>query len=482
MYTLAVGLQPSVVRAAVAGALASLAWLTARPRDRWYFLLLGAAALLAWNPYNVLDPGFQLSFTAVVAIFVVVPRLERRLAGYPIPTRLAAAIAVSGACALVTAPILLLQFGTLPIYSVAANALVEPVVGPLLGLALVAALLDPLAPSAAAALAWLDGWLAAYVAGCARLVGTLPGAQVSSLPVLAGLAAVGGLLYAFPRLRPPRAYRAAALVVLGLLVVVGWRLRPGQPPPPPPNGLRVTFLDVGQGDSELIQVKQGAVLVDAGPPEADVGSQLRRLGVRRLAALVLTHPHRDHVGGVAGALERVGADMLLDPREPAPGYDEREAIAAAREHEVPVVAARRGEVYRLGRLRLRVLWPDGPGLPGEDPHDHCVVVLASYGDVDALLPGDAESPVTSPLRPPPVEILKVAHHGSADPGLPALLLQLHPRIAVVSVGAHNDYGHPTASTLGALADAPGLMTYRTDLDGRVVVESDGKRIWVHTER
>ena len=99
-YVLAVGWQPSVVRAGVAGVLASLAWLTSRPSDRWYFLLLGAALLLAWSPYSLLDAGFQLSFAAVAAIFLVVPRLQQTLAGYPVPHSLAEVVAVSGACGL----------------------------------------------------------------------------------------------------------------------------------------------------------------------------------------------------------------------------------------------------------------------------------------------------------------------------------------------------------------------------------------------
>src|SRR6266545_2810368 len=120
-YVLAVGWQPSVVRAGIAGALASLAWLASRPQDRWYFLLLGAAILLAWNPYSLLDAGFQLSFAAVAAIFVAVPRLERSLEGYPLPHSLAEVVAVSAACGLATAPILLAQLGSVPLYSIPAN-------------------------------------------------------------------------------------------------------------------------------------------------------------------------------------------------------------------------------------------------------------------------------------------------------------------------------------------------------------------------
>jgi competence protein ComEC len=109
-------------------------------------------------------------------------------------------------------------------------------------------------------------------------------------------------------------------------------------------------------------------------------------------------------------------------------------------------------------------------------------MVASFRSVDTLLTADAESNVTGSLHAPPVEILKVGHHGSSDPGLPRLLSQIRPKIAVISVGAHNDYGHPSPSTIAALQAVPGLVLYRTDRDGRIVVESDGARISVRTER
>jgi competence protein ComEC len=477
-YVLAVGWQPSVVRAGVAGALVSLAWLAARPADRWYFLLLGAAVLLAWNPYSLLDAGFQLSFAAVAAIFVAVPRLQRSLAGYPIPRSLAEVVAVSGACGLATAPILLTQFGAVPLYSIPANALAAPVVGSMLGLALVTALVDPVAPPLAAVLAVVNGWLAAYLAGCARVVGGLPYAAVSARTALLVLGVVLGLGLLATRLRPPRAPRLAVLVLLVALVAGGWRLGRGADGLPPPHGLRISFLDVGQGDGALLQVPEGAVLVDEGPPEADVAGQLRHLGVRSLSMIVLTHPQRDHVGGAADVLARLNVGFVLDPAIPSVSVDERAALAEARRRHVRVVVARAGEAFELGRLRLRVLWPDGPGTPGDDPNNHAIVLLASYGNVDALFTADAEADVTGRLHVPPVEILKVAHHGSADTELPDFLEQIRPHIAVISVGKDNDYGHPTAATIGALSSVPGLALYRTDLDGRVIVESDGKRITV----
>ena len=199
-YVLAVGPQASVIRAAVAGAAVSLAWLGARERDPWHVLLLAAVVLLGWNPYTVFDPGFQLSFAAVLAIFLAAGPVTRVLEGYPVPRRLAVAVAISGVCSLATTPILWLQFGSVPLLGVVANALVEPAVGPLLGLALVTAVVDPLSPSLAAVLAGANGWLAAYVAGCARLIAAVPFAQVSGRgAAIAAGGALGGAAYAWRR-------------------------------------------------------------------------------------------------------------------------------------------------------------------------------------------------------------------------------------------------------------------------------------------
>ena len=200
-YVLAVGPQPSVLRAGIAGALGCLAWLSGRERDRWHALLLAAAALLAWSPYTLLDPGFQLSFAAVLAIFRLAPPIRRFLDGYPLPPCTREPIALSAACGLATAPISWLHFRQIPLVTIPANVAAAPVVAPMLALALLAAALPALGP----VLAQANGVLAAYLAGCARLFGGLPGAQVKSSAGAAALAAVALLAAAYAWSRGERA-------------------------------------------------------------------------------------------------------------------------------------------------------------------------------------------------------------------------------------------------------------------------------------
>jgi competence protein ComEC len=214
-YALAVGLHPSVVRAALAAGLGSLAWLAARERDRWQALLVGGALVLAWNPYNALDAGFQLSFAAVASIFVVTPRVVRALEGYPVSHEVAQLIGVSTACGLATSPVTWFQFHQISLVTVPANVIAVPVVVEVLGLALLTAVVAPVAPPVAGAMAQLNGWGAWFVAACARSFGSLPGAQITSPRAAAalGLGAAGAGAYAWRR--GERARTEACLPLLG---------------------------------------------------------------------------------------------------------------------------------------------------------------------------------------------------------------------------------------------------------------------------
>ncbi len=236
----------------------------------------------------------------------------------------------------------------------------------------------------------------------------------------------------------------------------------------PASGLRVTFLDVGQGDAILLQPAHApAVLVDGGPPGAEISAKLRAAGVQRLGAAILTHEQSDHAGGIEELLGRFPVRRLAYARIGAGLRREAEAAGAT-----PVRIAA-GDALRAGRLWVEVLWPPGEllatPLAGADPNTQALVLLVRWHRLSLLLTGDAEAEAV-PIDPGPVDVLKVAHHGSEDAGLGALLDRARPRLAVISVGDDNPHGHPAPTTLATLA-AHRVPALRTDRDGTVVLDA-----------
>jgi competence protein ComEC len=518
VYVPLAGAGPSLQRAGVMGLAGIAAMAASRPASRSYALLLAAVATLAWNPRAWADPGWQLSFAAVVGILALgVPLagiLRRavdelgaetkavRLGGYA----LADGIAITLAATLATAPLLAHHFDAVPLAGLPANLLALPVVAPAMwlgmlkigvgqigGLDLVAAGLGALAALPVAAISWLAERFADVPAGQLSVPLRSP---VATGAVYAGMAAAGLALWrAAPPVAPravemlsrwrrlPRGTRAgvAAGLTAALVLGAGWALQG----PTAPGRLTVRFLDVGQGDATLIQHPDGtAVLFDGGPPEAGVARLVRRAGVRRLAVVVATHASRDHHGGLVEVLRRFPVDILLDGGDGAtdPGFAAVRREAAVR--GTRLIPATRPLTLGLagGRLRVEVLSPEPrpPGPPPEDPNPRGVIAVVSSGWFDVLLSADAESEALLPLDLDEVDAMKVPHHGSADPGLPEVLDELDPELAAIEVGP-NTYGHPTPSTIAALR-AAGVRIYRTDRHGTVTLTVDGPGMRVETER
>jgi competence protein ComEC len=229
--------------------------------------------------------------------------------------------------------------------------------------------------------------------------------------------------------------------------------------------MRVTALDIGQGDATLIETPDARVLVDTGPPGIALRRQLR--AVKRLDVLVLTHPQLDHIGDAPRLLAETPVGLVLDGRGADRTPLSRSIDGPVRIHRTRLLAAESGQRLTVGSLRLDVLWPPAAGrVPGGDPNDRAIVFVARAFGRSVLLTADAESNVLSALQLPQVDLLKVSHHGSADPGLPTILDRLRPQAAVIEVGKHNEYGHPTKPTLAALARAS-VSVFRTDQDGAV---------------
>ncbi|UUY06344.1 ComEC/Rec2 family competence protein [Svornostia abyssi] len=474
-YVPLAGAGPSIQRAGVMGAAALVAAVAGRPATRWYALLLAAVATLAWNPLAAGDPGWQLSFAAVVALLVVAPPVRGALAR-KLPGGLAEPLAVTVAATLGTAPLLALHFERVSLISPVVNVLAAPVVAPIMWLGTLASIAGQAAPWAARPFALLSGPLLGYLDWLAVWGAGLPMADAEigrgARFVLAAACAVAVLVAAHPRGRdaaaravrsPARRVGAGGLAVACVAAAVLATLPPG-----PPDGPVISFLAIGQGDATLLQDGRHAVLIDTGRPDSPVLRLLRDAGVRRLDALVMTHGSADHEGNAAAVLRAMPVAMLFDgggAEHRTTGL--RAAVAEARRRRIPVVETDRGQTIRAGPISLRVLWPDRarPPAPGADPNLQATVLDARVGGLRVLLPADAESEVTTDLRIGRVDVLKVAHHGSGDPELPELLDEVRPRVAVVPVGP-NTYGHPHPETVRALGAAVPVVR-RTDRDGTV---------------
>jgi competence protein ComEC len=507
VYVPLAGAGPSLQRAGVMGAAGLVALAAGRPASRWYALELAAVVTLGMNPRVAGDAGWQLSFAAVAGILLLARPFQRAMRG--LPRLVAEGAAVTLAATLATAPLIAHDFGSISIAGVLANVVALPLVAGIMWAGMlqcaVAQVPDVLgAPQAVIdAIGLLDGVLLGLLRALVRTFADAPGASVvlplgSRGAVALAYGLIAATIAAIRRgarkaeshttstaaawRRLPSRSRAATVAMAGALAAGGWRY--ATQPPAQPVQATVSFLDVGQGDATLIQDGHGAAaLFDGGPPEARVYRLLRAAGVTHLDLVVATHQSRDHQGGLAEVLDRIPTDTLLENGDGTrdPGF--QALLADADRHGVRRVAARAGQVLRVGRLTIRILAPAPrpPGPPPDNPNQRAVAAVVTEGSFDMFLAADAESPSLLPLPLPAVEAMKVSHHGSADPGLPQLLRRLRPQVAAIEVGADNSYGHPAAETVKQLAAAIPHV-YRTDRDGTVRLTVDGAAMHVSTAR
>ncbi|WP_050986714.1 ComEC/Rec2 family competence protein [Streptomyces sudanensis] len=475
--------EPSVLRAAACGLITLLAIGTGRRRSLVPALAGAVLLLVLYEPWLARSYGFLLSVLATGALLTIAPRWSLALRARGLPPRAAEALAAAAAAQAVCAPVVAVFAARVSLVAIPCNLLAELAVAPATVLGFAALATAPLAMPAARLLAECAAWPAGWVASVARTGASLPGAQADWPGGWRGglllAAATAALLLAVRRL-PYRPWVAAGCVGLLLLAVVRpvplVRVVTGWPPP----GWVFAMCDVGQGDATVLEAGDGtAVVVDAGPDPEPVDRCLRDLGVSRVPLVLLTHFHADHVTGLPGVLRgrSVGVIQttgLLDP--PGQAAFVRRTAAAAR---VPVVHAAPGERRRAGPLDWQVLWPAPVvGFAPEGPNDASVTLLVrARGGVTLLLLGDLEPPSQRGLSRahpalPRVDVLKVAHHGSAHQD-PELLGRARPRLALVSAGRDNPYGHPSPHTLDALREA-GAAVLRTDRDGAIAVTGSGR--------
>ncbi|HEV8663321.1 MAG TPA: DNA internalization-related competence protein ComEC/Rec2 [Candidatus Methylomirabilis sp.] len=492
-YAVLAGGSPSVIRAAVMTAAVLFALILERQADLWSSLGLAALLLLAGNPLSLFDAGFQLTFAATAAIAVVADRMP--LSQVPRPARwVLLSLAVSGAAALGTLPVLAVHFQRVSLSGVLANLPIVPLSGVLTALGMLEALALALHPAGLPGLGDLLRLVAATQIAAARLFAGLPLATLQVYPPTLFMIGTYYALALSLSVRGPGRWRLplAGLLTLALLGQVGWKLLPSRA-----SALSVTFLDVGEGDSILVEAPGGRlILVDGGgvyDDRFDVGDRIVVPYIlsrwrSRLDLVVLTHPQPDHLNGLQAVLRRLTVAEVWESGIPsaAPAY--RFLVETLRARGIPLRAVAAGATRSFGAdTEVTVLHPPAGlftptrGSRASRVNNNSVVLLLRHADQRLLLTGDVEAEAEAhlvangPLHP--VAVLKVPHHGSRTSSTDGLLQVLRPSVAVIQVGFGNRFGHPHPEVLARLRQV-GARILRTDRHGAVRLFLDGGSLTV----
>lgn len=471
--------SPSVVRAAAMALLALGGLATGRQRAALPILAATVLAVLLAKPDLSANLGFVLSVAATTGLLLIAPGWSASLARMGLPVIASDAVAVAAAAHLVTAPIIVAISGQLSVVAILANVLAEPVVAVTTVVGLLAALCSVIWLAPAVVLAQLAGWPCRWLVWVAEHCGSLPGAALpwpTGAPGAVGLIAVSAALLAIGRRSLGRLLMCIALGAALVIQVPVRGLISGWPPP----GWLMVACDVGQGDAIVLNAGSGAgIVIDVGPEPLAVDRCLRDLHVERIDLLVLTHFHIDHVGGLSGALHRrtIGEVVVSSLGEPAAAAAGVTGLLA--EHGLVAHTAALDRHLVVGRVGIDVLGPVTT-LSGSrsDPNNASVMLMAQLGGLRILLAGDAEveaqDAVLAHGADVRADVLKVPHHGSAYSD-PAFLRAVGARIAVISVGQGNDYGHPAPSLLAELS-REGIPVRRTDIDGDIALTARGREL------
>ncbi|MDP9393302.1 MAG: ComEC/Rec2 family competence protein [Actinomycetota bacterium] len=473
--------QPSVVRAACMGAVGLVALASGRTRAGVPALSAAVLVLVLVDPTLARSYGFALSVVATAALLLLAPRWSAAFRRRGCPRILADALAVPLAAQAACSPIVVLLSEQVSLAAVPANLLAAPAVAPATVLGVLTAVVATVSPGAAALVARLAGLPVAWIVAVARRAADLPLASVPWLGGVAGAALLAVVVIAailvgrrvdrVPR-GPSHARRLLTLVVAAGCGLTGARLvRPDAAWPPP--GWSLVACDVGQGDALVLNAGHGsAVVVDAGPDADAVDACLRDLDVSRVAVVVLTHLHADHVDGLPGVLaHRPVGELLVGPLD-EPAAHAAEVRRLCREGGIPVRRVVPGESGSAGPVSWRVTWPRRVIRgEGSDPNNASVVLDVTTAEgTRMLLAGDVEPAAQRAILAAgadAVDVVKVAHHGSRHQD-PEWVRALRPRVALLSAGEGNDYGHPAPVTLDLLAST-GAVLGRTDRDGDVAI-------------
>ncbi len=473
--------QPSVLRAAVMAVVVMIGLFSGRSGSGIPLLSCAALLMLMWNPWWAIDYGFILSVSATAGLLLFSGPLAASLNRW-LPLWLATVIAIPLTAQLVCQPFIILLNPQLPTYGVLANVIAAPAapISTVIGLA--GCLITWCLPGFAVPLLWLSWLPAEWIGQTATVLSRFPESQMPWISGPAGAisAAVVSAVILLMLLSSNKRVRnilAVSVVVTACTltitsVVSGLRFTASIPP-----DWSIASCDVGQGDGLVLKSEKRIAVIDVGRTPEPLTHCLEQLGITHIDLLVLTHFDKDHVGGLDAVLGKVDVAVVGKPEN----AEDQGLLSELARSGASLHRGKQGLAGALGEAKWQVLWPDerhplmDMGNPGS------VTLLFTFPRFRALFLGDlgkeAQLAMMSTVHLPQVQVVKVAHHGSADQSS-RLYEQIQPQIGIFSVGRDNDYGHPRRETLEILSQL-GALTPRTDQDGLILISetSTGLSVW-----
>ena len=468
--------SPSVLRASVMTAVLLFGKAKGERGSALPALGLAIGALILIDPFQAIDPGFALSVSATAGILILSPRLTTAFSQFTRHKKVVELLAIPLAATIFCTPLIIAISGQLSLVALAANFLVAEVVGPITIIGFIAALLSPISSEMAHLLLLLCQPFSGWVVFVAHTLGQLPILKVPKSFLGAGIA----LAATFLIVRKMWKSLIGAVVIalaLHLLTSFGW----------PGNAWVIVACDVGQGDGAVINLGGGsAIVIDVGPDPVAMDDCLKSLNISEISLLVLTHFHADHVNGLSGAIKNRHIGSIWVSNNPQPDFEYQQTRQILGRYPMRVV--QQGETVQftsmVGVVKILVLWPQAdveklPAMPGDGSgiNNSSIALFLQVNGLSFFTSGDTEPPAQEEIlasgligKVGKVDLMKVSHHGSAYQYLP-LVDALSPKVALISVGAGNSYGHPAPSTIAALTERR-IAVYRTDLDGAIAVSAD----------
>ncbi len=486
IYGSITGMKPATRRAIVMMTSIMLAFSFQRKIDLVNLLFLIALVFIVLSPSTIWDPGFQMSFLATWGILALYPGVNKVLQSFslsrvPVIRTIPQIFLVSVCAQIPLVPVIATSFHRLSLVSPFTNIIALPVVALLLPAGLLSLGVQMFSPMLSIPFSEVTSLLIDILYGASRFMSNIPLSSIKVSPFdLLGVLAYYVAIYLASLILEGKVKWEVIVVVLLLSstarIVIA--VCSGDPP------LRVTFLDIGQGDSAVVEFPAGgSMVVDGGParPNWDSGEGiidpfLLDRGIDNIDIIAFSHPQLDHIGGLPFLLERYKVDAIIEPGQPTYLNEYIEILGLSLENKVQIYFPRRGDSFVMEGVEVRVLHPTEKWVgsnPGQDEvNDASLVLKISYGNVSFLLTGDIGPVVEEELVHDvgsglEANILKVAHHGSHISSTSSFLDEVNPSISVVSVGRGNPFGHPSPNIIESMKER-GITVLRTDIHGAII--------------